>query len=67
MTTAPPLDLAAVKARQQAIWASGDFAQIATLILPAGEHLSDAADLRAGSTMRRAPIAVPAAYPFRRR
>ena len=27
MTTAPTLDLAAVKARQQATWASGDFAE----------------------------------------
>ena len=50
MTTAPTLDLAAVKARQQATWASGDFAEIATLIVPVAERLTDAADLRAGST-----------------
>ena len=51
MTTAPTLDLAAVKARQQATWASGDFAEIATLIVPVAERLCDAADLRAGSTV----------------
>ena len=51
MATAPPLDLAAVKARQQATWASGDFAEIATLIVPVAERLCDAADLRAGSSL----------------
>jgi SAM-dependent methyltransferase len=51
MTTAPALDLAAVKARQQATWASGDYAEIATLIVPVAERLTDAADLRAGSTV----------------
>jgi len=51
MTSAPSLDLAAVKARQQATWASGDYAEIATLIVPVAERLSDAADLRAGSTV----------------
>lgn len=49
MTVAPTLDLAAVKARQQATWASGDYAEIATLIVPIAERLADAADLRAGS------------------
>jgi ubiquinone/menaquinone biosynthesis C-methylase UbiE len=51
MPTAPTLDLAAVKARQQATWASGDFAEIATLIVPVSERLCDAADLRAGTTV----------------
>ena len=51
MSTAPLLDLAAVKTRQQATWASGDFAEIATLIVPIAERLADAADLRAGSTV----------------
>lgn len=54
MTTvaAPPaLDLATVKSRQQATWASGDFAAIATLIVVVAERLCDAADLRAGSTV----------------
>ena len=50
MTTAP-LDLTAVKTRQQATWASGDFAEIATLIVPVAERLPDAAGLRAGSTV----------------
>ena len=51
MTVAAELDLAAVKARQQATWASGDFAEIATLIVPVAECLCDAADLRAGSAV----------------
>jgi SAM-dependent methyltransferase len=51
MTIAPSLDLAAVKARQQATWASGDFAEIATLIVPVAERLCDAADVPAGSTV----------------
>ena len=50
-TTAPALDLAAVKARQQKVWASGDFAAVATTIVPVAERLSDAADLRAGSSV----------------
>ena len=44
MSAAPTLDLAAVKARQQATWASGDFARVATLIVPMAEILCDAAD-----------------------
>jgi SAM-dependent methyltransferase len=48
MTAAPHLDLAAVKARQQATWASGDFSEVATLIVPVAERLADAADLVAG-------------------
>lgn len=51
MTIAPTPDLAAVKARQQATWASGDYAAIATLIVPVAERLIDAADLRAGSSV----------------
>jgi ubiquinone/menaquinone biosynthesis C-methylase UbiE len=51
MTTAPSLDLATVKVRQQATWASGDYAEIATLIVPVAERLSDTADLRAGWTV----------------
>ena len=51
MATAPSLDLATVKVRQQATWASGDYAEIATLIVPVAERLSDTADLRAGSTV----------------
>ena len=43
--------LEAVKARQQTTWASGDYAEIATLIVPVAERLVDAADLRAGWTV----------------
>ena len=41
-------DLAAVKARQQLAWASGDYHAIAARIVPIAEQLVDAADLRAG-------------------
>ena len=51
VAVAPILDLAAVKARQRATWASGDYAEIGTLIVPMSERLADAADLRAGSTV----------------
>jgi ubiquinone/menaquinone biosynthesis C-methylase UbiE len=49
--TIAPLDLAAVKTRQQETWASGDFSAIATLIVPVAESLADVADLRAGSAV----------------
>jgi len=42
--TAP--DLAAVKAKQQQMWASGDFHVIAAIIQPTAEQLVDSADLR---------------------
>jgi SAM-dependent methyltransferase len=45
----PTPDLEVVKRRQQATWASGDYAEIATLIVSVAERLVDAADLRAGS------------------
>jgi ubiquinone/menaquinone biosynthesis C-methylase UbiE len=45
----PPVDLAAVKTRQQAMWASGDFAVIGTTLQIVGETLCEAADLAAGS------------------
>lgn len=47
--TAPAPDLAAVKRRQQATWASGDFSAVATLIVPVAENLCDATDLRSGT------------------
>jgi SAM-dependent methyltransferase len=40
-------DLAAIKTRQQAMWASGDFAVIGTTLQIVGELLSEAADVRA--------------------
>jgi ubiquinone/menaquinone biosynthesis C-methylase UbiE len=43
------VDLEAVKARQQAMWASGDFAVIGTTLQIVGETLCEAVDLEAGS------------------
>jgi SAM-dependent methyltransferase len=53
MTTAlasPPVapDFAAIKQRQQAVWASGDYAVIGTTLQIVGEQLCEAIDLRAG-------------------
>ncbi len=45
--SAPP-DFAAIKARQQATWASGDFAVIGTTLQIVGESLAEAVDIRAG-------------------
>ena len=46
---APPApDFAAIKQRQQATWASGDFAVIGTTLQIVGESLAEAADIRAG-------------------
>jgi ubiquinone/menaquinone biosynthesis C-methylase UbiE len=41
-------DLAAIKVRQQATWASGDFGRIGVLLQIVGESLCEAVDLRAG-------------------
>jgi ubiquinone/menaquinone biosynthesis C-methylase UbiE len=41
-------DLAAVKAKQQATWSSGDYAVIGTTLQIVGEHLAEAMDLRSG-------------------
>jgi len=46
--TIPAETLTAVKARQQATWASGDFSAIAATIVLVAERLVDSADLRAG-------------------
>jgi ubiquinone/menaquinone biosynthesis C-methylase UbiE len=43
------VDLAAVKARQQAMWASGDFAVIGTTLQIVGESLCEAVDLESGA------------------
>jgi SAM-dependent methyltransferase len=56
VTTATPVpetpaaapNLAAVKTRQQAMWASGDFAVIGTTLQIVGEMICEAVDLRAG-------------------
>lgn len=42
------VDLNAIKQRQQATWASGDFAIIGTTLQIVGEMLAEAADVRAG-------------------
>jgi SAM-dependent methyltransferase len=49
VTATTALDLEAVKAKQQATWASGDYHTIAATIPLISERLADAADLRAGS------------------
>jgi SAM-dependent methyltransferase len=41
-------DFVAIKSRQQATWASGDFALIGTTLQIVGESLAEAADVRAG-------------------
>ena len=41
-------DLAAVKARQQAAWGSGDYALIGTTLQIVGEQLCESLDVRAG-------------------
>ena len=45
-TTQP--DLAAVKARQQGAWSSGDYAVVGTTLQIVGEELCEALDIRAG-------------------
>jgi ubiquinone/menaquinone biosynthesis C-methylase UbiE len=47
-TSTPMPDLAAVKARQQMAWGSGDYAIIGTTLQIVGEMLCEAVDLRAG-------------------
>jgi SAM-dependent methyltransferase len=45
---APPTTLAAVKARQQGAWSSGDYAVVGTTLQIVGEQLCEALDLRSG-------------------
>jgi SAM-dependent methyltransferase len=45
----PFVDLAAVKARQQAAWSAGNYAVVGTTLQIVGEILCEALDLRAGS------------------
>jgi ubiquinone/menaquinone biosynthesis C-methylase UbiE len=47
--SAPPVDLAAVKLRQQAAWSSGNYAVVGTTLQIVGENLCEALDLRSGS------------------
>jgi len=48
-TAAPAADLDAIKARQRATWASGDFGIIGTTLQIVGESLCEAVNLRSGS------------------
>jgi SAM-dependent methyltransferase len=48
-TRASAPDFAAIKQRQQATWASGDFAVVGTTLQIVGESLAEAADVRAGN------------------
>jgi SAM-dependent methyltransferase len=48
-TQTSALDLVALKARQRAMWASGDFAVIGTTLQIVGETLCEAVDLASGS------------------
>ena len=47
-TTTNLVDLAAVKAKQQKTWSSGDFSVVASRIVLVSEQLAESADLRAG-------------------
>ena len=47
-TPVAALDFAMIKQRQQATWASGDFAVIGTTLQIVGESLAEAVDVRAG-------------------
>jgi SAM-dependent methyltransferase len=47
-TAESAIDLGTIKQRQQATWASGDFAIIGTTLQIVGESLAEAADVRAG-------------------
>jgi SAM-dependent methyltransferase len=47
--SSPPIDLAAVKIRQQAAWSAGNYAVVGTTLQIVGENLCEALDLRAGS------------------
>ncbi|MBW8307511.1 MAG: class I SAM-dependent methyltransferase [Thiobacillus sp.] len=43
-----PVDFGAIKQRQHATWASGDYAIVGTTLQIVGEHLAEAVDLRPG-------------------
>ena len=47
----PASDFTAIKQRQQATWASGDYAAIGTTLQIVGETLAEAADVRAGQAV----------------
>ena len=47
-TATPPVDLEALKARQQGAWSSGDYAVVGTTLQIVGEELCEALDIRSG-------------------
>lgn len=47
-TPSPTPDFTAIKQRQQATWAAGDYAVVGTTLQLVGERLCDAVDIRAG-------------------
>ncbi len=47
--TAPAVDFAAVKTRQQAAWSAGNYAVVGTTLQIVGENLCETLDLRSGS------------------
>ena len=47
----PPIDLEALKARQQVAWSSGDYAVVGTTLQIVGEELCEALDIRSGQTV----------------
>jgi len=47
-TTETPIDLEAIKTKQQGTWASGDYAVIGTTLQIVGENLCEAVDVSAG-------------------
>jgi SAM-dependent methyltransferase len=49
MSSSPTIDLAAVKARQQAAWSAGNYAVVGTTLQIVGEQLCETLDLRSGS------------------
>lgn len=48
IVTSPAPDFAAIKARQNAAWSSGDYAIVGTTLQIVGESLAEALDLRSG-------------------
>jgi len=48
-TSSPPIDLTAVKTRQQAAWSTGNYAVVGTTLQIVGENLCEALDLRSGA------------------
>src|SRR5215813_3649057 len=50
-TASAPVDLGAVKSRQQVAWSTGNYAVVGTTLQIVGETLCEALDLRAGASV----------------